>query len=173
MRFHRVISMGKKVLAALTRTDSVFPLQTQTMHFRSSNKLCHMIQVSLIHPWCLVHPFHVHDHENLAHINSENGAYKWSSMEKRRLGSSRSNFSLLHVDLDLDLEKNHQNHGKERRLRVWERESTSCDAFFNKSKGKTSPPRKWPLFRVLRLKPEKIEEPWGRRVGVAAFIAQT
>jgi len=26
---------------------------------------------------------------------------------------------------------------------------------FYKSKGKTSPPRKWPLFRVLRSKPEK------------------
>jgi len=45
---------------------------------------------------------------------------------------------------------------------------------FNKSKGKTSPPRKWPLFRVLRSKPKKMEEePWGRRVGAAAFIAQT
>ena len=40
VRFHCVICMGKKVLAALTQTDGVFPLQTQTMHFGSGNKLC-------------------------------------------------------------------------------------------------------------------------------------
>jgi hypothetical protein len=39
-------------------------------------------------------------------------------MEKRQPGSSRSDFSLLYIDLDLDLEKNHPNHGKEKRLRV-------------------------------------------------------
>ena len=43
VRFHRVISVGKKVLAALTLTDGEFPLQTQTMPFSSGNKLCHMI----------------------------------------------------------------------------------------------------------------------------------
>jgi hypothetical protein len=43
--------------------------------------------------------------------------------------------------------------------------------FKKDSKGKTSSPRKWPLFRVLRSKPEKMEEPWGRRVGAIVFIA--
>ena len=74
--------MGKKVLAALTQTDGVFPLQTQAMPFCSGNKLYHMIQVSWFQPQCLVHPFPVHDREHLAHTNNENGAYKWSSAEK-------------------------------------------------------------------------------------------
>ena len=43
VRFHRVISVGKKVLVALTQIDGEFPLQTQMMPFRSGNKLCHMI----------------------------------------------------------------------------------------------------------------------------------
>jgi hypothetical protein len=116
VRFHCVIFVGKKVLAALTQTDHVFPLQTQMMPFRSGNKLCHMIQVSLFHPRCLVHPFPVHDREHLAHTNNENSAYKWSRTEKRQPGSSRSDFSLLHIDLDL--EKKHPNHEKDRRLRV-------------------------------------------------------
>jgi hypothetical protein len=74
-------------------------------------------------------------------------------MEKKQPGNSRSIFSLLHIDLDLDLEKNHPNHGKERRMRVVERESTSCGAPNNNFKSKTSPPRIWPIFRVLRSKP--------------------
>ena len=110
VRFHYVISLGIKVLAALTRTDGEFPLQTQMMCFRSGNKLCHMIQLSWFQPRCLVHPFPIHDREHLAHTTSENGAYK--------PGSFRSDFSLLHIDLDLDLEKKHPNHGKERGLRV-------------------------------------------------------
>jgi hypothetical protein len=36
--------------------------------------------------------------------------------KKTQPGSSRSGFSLLYIDLDLDLEKKHPNHGKERRL---------------------------------------------------------
>jgi len=39
-------------------------------------------------------------------------------MEKRQPGSFRSDFSLLHIDLDLDFEKKHPNYEKERRLRV-------------------------------------------------------
>jgi len=77
-----------------------------------------MIQVSLNQPRCLVHPFLVHDREHLAHTTSENGAYKRSSMEKRQPGSFRSDFSLLHIDLDLDFEKKHPNYEKERRLMV-------------------------------------------------------
>ena len=70
-------------------------------------------------PRCLVHPFPIHDREHLAHTNNKNGAYKQSSTEKRQPGSSRSDdFSLLQIDLDLDLEKKHPNHGKERGLRV-------------------------------------------------------
>jgi hypothetical protein len=42
------------------------------------------------------------------------------------------------------------------------------------ARAKHLPPRKWPVFRVLRSKPKKMEdEPQGRRVGAAAFIAQT
>ena len=46
VRFRRVISVGKKVLAALTWIDGEFPHQTQTMPFGNGNKLCHMFQES-------------------------------------------------------------------------------------------------------------------------------
>jgi hypothetical protein len=63
-------------------------------------------------------------------------------MDKMHPDSSRSDFSPLHIDLDLDLEKRHPNHEKERKMRVGERESTYCGAPFDESKGKTSPPKK-------------------------------
>ena len=47
-------------------------------------------------------------------------------MEKMQLGSSRSIFSLLH--LDLNLEKKHPNVEKERRMRIGERVATSHGA---------------------------------------------
>jgi hypothetical protein len=50
MRFHRVISMGINVPAALTWTDGEFPLQTQTITFGSENKPCQMFIVSWIEP---------------------------------------------------------------------------------------------------------------------------
>jgi hypothetical protein len=50
MRFHRVISMGIKVLEALTWTDSEFSLQTKMMTFGGGNKLCQMFNVSWIQP---------------------------------------------------------------------------------------------------------------------------
>ena len=58
---------------------------------------------------------------------SENGAYK-QSREKSSQVALDLIFSMLHMDLDLDLEKKQPNHGKERRLRGLERESTSYNA---------------------------------------------
>jgi hypothetical protein len=53
-----------------------------------------------------------------SYSDDENVAYKHNSTEKRQPRSSRfDDFSLLQIDLDLDLEKKHPNHGKER-LRV-------------------------------------------------------
>jgi hypothetical protein len=76
-----------------------------------------MIQESWIQPRSLVYPFPIHDREHLTYTNNENGAYKHNSMEKRQPSSSRyDDFSLLQIDLDL--EKKHPNHGKERGLRV-------------------------------------------------------
>jgi hypothetical protein len=61
-------------------------------------------------------------------------------MEKNQSGISRDDFSLLHIDLDLDLEKKHPNHEKERRMRVGERESTSCVARQQQIQGQNLPP---------------------------------
>jgi hypothetical protein len=72
-------------------------------------------------------------------------------MGKKQPSRSRPNFSLLHIDL----EKKHPNHGKERRMRVRERESTSCGAHLQQIQGQNLSPRKWPLFRVLRFKPQE------------------
>jgi hypothetical protein len=52
------------------------------------------------------------------HKNSENGAYKQSSMEKSSRVTLDLIFSLLRMDLDLDLEKSNQIMGKKRGLRV-------------------------------------------------------
>jgi hypothetical protein len=93
---------------------------------------------------------------NLAHIAKK--AYKQSNMEKMQPSSSRSVFSLLHVDLDPNLERKHPNVKKERRMRIGERVATSCGAPFNKSKGKTSPPKKGSIFGVLELKTRKMEK---------------
>ena len=60
-------------------------------------------------------------------------------METMQLGSSRFILSLLH--LDLNLEKNHPNVEKKRRVRIGEQVATSRGAPFKKSKGKTSPLR--------------------------------
>jgi hypothetical protein len=43
VRFHRVISVGIKVLAALTRIDGDFFLECQTMPFGNGNKLSHVL----------------------------------------------------------------------------------------------------------------------------------
>ena len=48
-------------------------------------------------------------------------------------------FSLLHLDLDLNLAQNHLNNAKERKWELENKKSTSCGAPFTKSKGKTFP----------------------------------
>ena len=95
-------------------------------------------------------------------------------MEKRQLDSSRSDdFSLLRIDLDLDLEK--------KAPKSWKRERIEgLRARINLLR---CPPstnlRAKPLplenghFEGFEVKPKKMEEkPWERRVGAAAFIAQ-
>jgi hypothetical protein len=75
VKFHCAISVGIKVLAALTRTDGDFFLETQTMPLGNGNKLYHMFQKSGVHPRCLIHPFPVHDLLHLAETQTTKMAY--------------------------------------------------------------------------------------------------
>jgi hypothetical protein len=70
---------------------------------------------------------------NLAHIAKK--AYKQSSMKKCSQSSSRYVSSLLHVDLDLDLEEKRPNDEKWRRMSIGERIVTSCGALLQQIQG--------------------------------------
>ena len=54
--------------------------------------------------------------------------------------SSKSVFSLLHVDIDLDLEKKHPDDEKERKMRIGERVATSCGALLQQFQGQNISP---------------------------------
>jgi hypothetical protein len=147
--------MGKVVLATITRTNGVFSLQPQTMPFHSCNKSCHMIQVRRIQPQCLVHPFSVHDRESL-HTQIVKMAHISRGVQKKSSQVALDLISLLHMDLDLDLEKRHQIMEKREDWGFESENQPLAVPPFNKFKRKISSPRKWPVFRVLRSKPEKI-----------------
>jgi hypothetical protein len=61
-------------------------------------------------------------------------------MEKMQPGRSRSDFSLLHIDLDLVLEKKYPNDEKERRMRIRGRVAISCGALLQQIQGQNFSP---------------------------------
>jgi len=79
-------------------------------------------------------------------------------------GSSRSAFSLLHIDLDL--EKKHPNDEKDRRIRIGDRLANSWVP------PSTIQGKNFLIFGVLELKTRRSGEAGERRVGAAVFIAQ-
>jgi hypothetical protein len=60
--------------------------------------------------------------------------------------------SLLHLLLDLDLEKINPNLRKERRSEVESKKSTSCGATLHQIQGQNLPPLRMVNIRVLKLK---------------------
>ena len=86
--------MEKFVLAAIAWTNGVLPAQTHTTLFHSSNKFSHMMQESLIvaDPRYLVHPLCPVHEETLYTVRI-----------KSQIDPDLS-FSLLHLELDLDLD---------------------------------------------------------------------
>ena len=94
MRFHHTIFVDKIVLAYIARTNGALLTQTCMMLFRNGNKFCHMMQEShivaspryLVHPLCPVHE------ETLYTVRI-----------KSQIDPDLS-FSLLHLELDLDLD---------------------------------------------------------------------
>jgi hypothetical protein len=98
--------------------------------------------------------------------NSENGAYKQSSMEKRRRVALDMIFALLHMDLDLDLEKHNQIMEKREDWGIESENQPLAVPPFNKSMIKTSPPRKWPLLGFWGQNPKK----WRRSHGEEGWV---
>ena len=94
MRFHHAIFVDKIVLASIARTNGALLTQTCTMLFCNGNKFCHMMQESqiiaspryLVHPLCPVHEETLHTARNKSPIDPD------------------LIFSLLHLELDLDLD---------------------------------------------------------------------
>jgi hypothetical protein len=72
------------------------------------------------------------------HTNSENGAYEQSSMEKSSRVALDLIFSLLRMDLDLDLEKSNQIIEKKERIEGLRARINVLGCPFNKFKGKIS-----------------------------------
>ena len=129
MRLHHAIFMEKLVLTAIARTNGALPTETHTMLFRSSNKLSHMLQANQIianprypvRPLCpcpLMRP-----------CTQQETRVRLTDLDPDLV------FSLLHLDLDLDLHQKHLKHPK----REEGKKSTSSGAPTTKSKGKTSP----------------------------------
>ena len=97
VRFHHAIFVGKIILVSIARTNGALPTQTCTMLFRSGNKFCHMMQESqivaipryLVHLLCSVHEETLHTARIKSQIDPD------------------LSFSLLHLELDLDLDPKH------------------------------------------------------------------
>ena len=94
LRLYHAIFLEQFVLAAIARTNGALPTQTCMMLFRNGNKFCHMMQESqivaspryLVHPLCPVHEETLHTARIKSQIDPD------------------LSFSLLHLELDLDLD---------------------------------------------------------------------
>jgi hypothetical protein len=172
VRLHHVIFMDKKVLAAITWTkccvpasdlDDVFSPWQQT--FSHDTGKMDPASMSCTHT---AKNFLVHDCKPCTHTAKK--AYKQSSMDKMHLDSSRSDFSPLHIDLDLDLEKRHPNHEKERRMRVGERESTYCGALSTNPRAKLLPLRNGQFLGFGAQNPQKWRRSYGKEGWVRLYL---